>query len=126
MDHLVDTCTLIFFLEDSPRLPDGVARRIEDPGSRSLVSLASLWEIAIKSRLGKLRLDAPLQQLPDLLRKMDCTLLTIDEQHVLAELNPEPQTRDPFDRLLLAQCQVENLRLVTNDRALATHPLVWR
>ena len=42
------------------------------------------------------------------------------------ELDPEPPTRDPFDRLLLAQCAVDNLRLVTVDRALAGHPLAWR
>ena len=45
---------------------------------------------------------------------------------LLADAEPEPQTRDPFDRLLLGQCQVENLRLVTLDRALAAHPLAWR
>ena len=44
----------------------------------------------------------------------------------LADLKPEPQTRDPFDRLLLAQCAVEGLRLVTRDRALAKHRLSWK
>ncbi len=57
---------------------------------------------------------------------MGISLLDIDHHHVLAELDPEPATRDPFDRLLLAQCQVEGMQLVTIDRALAGHPLAWR
>jgi PIN domain nuclease of toxin-antitoxin system len=50
-------------------------------------------------------------------------LVLIDARHVLASVLPEPATRDPFDRLLLAQCQVEGLRLVTIDRALITDRL---
>ena len=50
-------------------------------------------------------------------------ILAIELNHVIASADPEPETRDPFDRLLLAQCQVENLRLVTVDRALVNHRL---
>ena len=57
MDHLVDTCALLLFLEDDPRLPAAATARIEDPAARSYVSLVSLWEIAIKVSLGKLRFD---------------------------------------------------------------------
>ncbi len=49
--------------------------------------------------------------------------MAINEHHAIAEVLPEPATRDPFDRLLLAQCLVEGLRLVTVDRALVGHPL---
>lgn len=89
-------------------------------------SVASIWEIAIKYRLRKLALSTPLADLPSVFRGMGISILTIDHRHVLAGLDPEPATRDPFDRLLLAQCQVEGLRLVTVDRALAAHPLAWR
>lgn len=54
------------------------------------------------------------------------TLIVINHRHVLTAPEPEPATRDPFDRLLLAQCSVENLRLVTLDRALGSHALTWR
>lgn len=57
---------------------------------------------------------------------MDIALLMIDQRHLLAEVFPDPDTRDPFDRLLLAQCTVEDMRLLTLDRALARHPLAWR
>ena len=90
------------------------------------VSVVSLWEIAIKSRLGKLNLKAPLVRLPELIETMGLLLLPIEAPHVLAAVDPEPTTRDPFDRLLLAQCAVENLRLLTSDRRLAAHPLAWQ
>jgi PIN domain nuclease of toxin-antitoxin system len=57
---------------------------------------------------------------------MGMTILNIAAPHVLALVTPEPRPRDPFDRLLLAQCAVENLRLVTVDRALVDHPLAFR
>lgn len=89
-------------------------------------SVASLWEIAIKWRLGKLPIKTPPSALPDALGRGKISLLNIDHRHVLAELDQEPATRDPFDRLLLAQCQVEGMRLVTIDRVLSAHPLSWR
>lgn len=89
-------------------------------------SVASLWEIAIKHRLGKLEIDMPLQRMPDSLKASGLAILPIDISHVLTAADPEPPTRDPFDRLLLSQCQVEELQLVTIDRALIGHPLAFR
>jgi PIN domain nuclease of toxin-antitoxin system len=68
----------------------------------------------------------PVLEIPSALFVLEVPLVTIEAAHVLAELQPEPDTRDPFDRLLLAQCQMEGLRLVTTDRKLAVHPLAWR
>lgn len=90
------------------------------------VSVASLWEMAIKHRLGKLALDVPIAELANAFLSLRFTLLNVDQHHALEELDEQPRTRDPFDRLLLAQCQVEGMRLVTLDRALARHPLAWR
>jgi PIN domain nuclease of toxin-antitoxin system len=90
------------------------------------VSAASLWEMAIKARLGKLPLGMPVRQLPISILAFGYSLLDIDRHHAVEDLLDEPATNDPFDRLLLAQCQVEGMRLVTTDRALQRHPLVWR
>lgn len=90
------------------------------------VSVASLWEIAIKSRLGKLDPGMPLDQMPVMLQASDLKILPIDIPHVITAAEPEPETRDPFDRLLLAQCQAEGLLLVTVDRALVHHPLALK
>jgi PIN domain nuclease of toxin-antitoxin system len=90
------------------------------------VSVATLWEIAIKSRLGKLETGIPLPDIPANLSSGSLEILGINVSHVLHTLDPEPHTRDPFDRLLLAQCHVEGLRLVTVDRALVDHPMAFR
>ena len=104
-------------------LPATVAAKVKDQDAEVYLNAASLWEIAIKWRLGKLRLTAGLDALPKLVIGLGVRVLAIDERHALAAVEPEPLTRDPFDRMLLAQCQVEGLRLVTIDRALVLHPL---
>lgn len=102
---------------------DQLVRSVEN---EKTVSVASLWEMAIKHRLGKLALDVPITELPNAFLSLRFSLLNVDHQHAVEELEQLPPTRDPFDRLLLAQCQVEGMRLVTLDRALARHPLAWR
>lgn len=90
------------------------------------VSVASLWELAIKVRQGKLRTALPVGELETRVEALGWTLVAITGPHALAEVDPGPDTNDPFDRLLLAVCQVERLRLVTRDRKLIGHPLAWR
>ncbi len=127
MRLLLDTHLLIWLLDDGRETIDARFRRALDaPDAILFASIVSVWEIAIKVRLGKLSLQTPLAAVPESLRTLGLALLPIDEHHVLAEVSPEPATRDPFDRLLLAQCQVEGLRLITADRALAGHPFAWR
>jgi PIN domain nuclease of toxin-antitoxin system len=127
MRLLLDSHILLAVVEG--RL-DTLNRPIREALSASTVTLiasvVSLWEIAIKVRLGKLPLRGPLRQLPEAVTRFGLVLLDIQATHVLVEAEPAPRTRDPFDRLLLSQCLVENLRLVTVDRALAAHPLAWR
>lgn len=87
------------------------------------VSVATLWEIAIKARLGKLDPGMPVSELSQYLEATGFQILDISRYHAVAEIEPEPLTRDPFDRMLLAQCKVEGLKLVTIDRALSVDPL---
>jgi PIN domain nuclease of toxin-antitoxin system len=127
MRLLLDTNILLLFFEERlDRLDRARGDALNDAAADLHASVLSLWEIAIKYRLGKLPLRPPLRELPGLLERMGLALLDIKAPHVLAEVEPLPPTRDPFDRLLLSQCLVENLRLVTLDRALAAHPLAWR
>ncbi len=124
MRLLLDTSVLIDFIEG--RLGARTREALVSPDAVVHVSVASLWEIAIKFRLGKLPLRTPLGQLTELLENLGLVVVVIEAAHVLAAVDPEPTTRDPFDRLLLAQCAVENLRLVTIDRQSTAHPLSWR
>jgi PIN domain nuclease of toxin-antitoxin system len=100
-----------------------IRKEISDPDSEFHLSVASLWEIAIKHRLGKLPLKIGLEKLSEIARHYGIALISINEVHVLQSVNPEPSTRDPFDRLLLAQCAAKNMKLVTIDAALQDHPL---
>lgn len=88
-------------------MPKSIRESIVAPTDDLAFSVASLWEIAIKTRLARLHPSIPIASLPDEINAIGMRLLIIDHRHVLAELDPEPATRDPFDRLLLAQCQVE-------------------
>ena len=99
---------------------------VQAPEHDKVVSAASFWEAAIKYRLGKLTLRLPIEAIPDFLGALGFALLAIDHRHAVEDLHVSPFTRDPFDKLLLAQCQVEDMRLVTADRALTPHPLAWR
>jgi PIN domain nuclease of toxin-antitoxin system len=127
MRFLLDTHVLLALIGDgAARLPAAVTTLLMEGGGEHHLSAASLWESAIKCRLGKLRLTLDLAGLPELLDGLGVRSVAIDERHARATVEPEPMTRDPFDRMLLAQCQVEGMRLVTVDRALISHPLAAR
>jgi PIN domain nuclease of toxin-antitoxin system len=89
------------------------------------ISVASVWEIAIKARQRRLHPSVPLADFESELGALHWHLLAVTTSHVVADVDPWPDTNDPFDRLLLAVCQVEGLRLVTRDRKLVDHPLAW-
>ena len=124
---LLDTQVVIAIVENRRTdLSISVQDLLADSASVFIASVASLWEIAIKVRIGKLPLRTDLHVLPDTLKSYRIGRLAVEAAHVLHDLQPLPPTRDPFDRLLLAQCAVEGMRLVTLVRALAAHPLAWR
>ncbi|HLH47841.1 MAG TPA: type II toxin-antitoxin system VapC family toxin [Roseiarcus sp.] len=102
------------------------ARRLAAPETLGFVSVASLWEIAIKTGLGKLDPGMQLQDIAGYFAAVGLSILRIEASHVIVAASPEPETRDPFDRLLLAQCQAEALKLATVDRALLGHPLALK
>jgi PIN domain nuclease of toxin-antitoxin system len=106
-------------------LPPAIASRLREP-KNSFVSVASIWEIAIKHRIGKLSISFNLNSLPHILEDIGIAVLDVESKHTLADIGPEPITKDPFDRLLLGVCAVEGMKLLTIDKALVDHPLAWR
>ena len=126
MRILLDTHALLWWLLDDARLSERARGEIRDSATTVLVSSASGWEIATKHRLGKLGLrpsDAALpapssfdpRRLPELILRDRVDVLPISIEHALeAGLLPGPH-RDPFDRMLVAQCRLEGLPLVTID-----------
>lgn len=119
MNILLDTHILLWHLTDNPRLSLAQSQIIEDPNHIKFFSMASLWEMAIKSSLGKLDLRRPLEELAP------SEIIVIPIRLVpLRTLQSLPfHHKDPFDRLLIAQAQVENLWLMTDDENMPKYRL---
>ena len=116
MKVLIDTHIFLWFME-GVRLRQNAINFFNDPINNSIfVSMATAWEISIKYGIGKLKLpSAPEIWFPDRMRRAGFKLLSIDLQHVLRVNNLPPIHKDPFDRLLISQADVENLTIVTQD-----------
>ncbi|WP_308282867.1 type II toxin-antitoxin system VapC family toxin [Pseudonocardia nigra] len=126
---LLDTHALLWTLLDPDRIPARTLDRIRAADTDVLVSAASAWEIGTKYRLGKLgEAHALVYGYGDHLRRLRATELPISSRHALAAGMLTWEHRDPFDRVIAAQCMIESLPLVTTDRALAAFPgvqVVW-
>jgi PIN domain nuclease of toxin-antitoxin system len=118
MRLLLDTCALLWFLTDDPKLSAAAKAAIEDPANERWLSPISLLEIALKVRLGKLPLRAPFGALfPAQLLANDIHLLPLEPAHIEPLTTLPLYHRDPFDRLIAATALVEGLRLVSPDAA---------
>jgi PIN domain nuclease of toxin-antitoxin system len=116
---LLDTHALLWGFMSPERLPAAVRAAIRSPDDQIFVSVASLWEVAIKMRNGKL--NAP-DDLPDLIRAdPDFELLPILQEHAWQVRQLPLLHRDPFDQLLVAQALVEHLTIVTHDHEIVAY-----
>ena len=117
MKLLLDTHAFLWFVTGDSRLSPRARRRMEEPGAELYVSAASVWEMAVKSSLGKLTLPLPLGPFMDQKRDQGYRVLPVEWHHAWAVENLPFHHRDPFDRLLAVQARVEGLVLVTGDPA---------
>ncbi|MGI8669876.1 MAG: type II toxin-antitoxin system VapC family toxin [Aridibacter sp.] len=115
MRLLIDTHILIYFLEGNNLLSNSHQQIIADSNNEILISIASLWEMAIKISIGKLTLLQPLEDVIKQIEAEDFEILTISPEHTLQVSTMPFYHRDPFDRIIIAQCQVENLDIISND-----------
>ena len=105
MKILLDTHILLALLKGNldSRYP-AISEIMRGPAAQTFVSVASFWEIAIKTRLGKLDPGMPLERIAGFCDISRLDILQINVTHAITAASPVPRTRDPFDRLLLAQC----------------------
>jgi len=115
MQLLIDTHILIWFLEGNKLLPKLRRQIIANPQNDIFVSIASLWEIAIKISIGKLTLAKPLADIIKQITIENIEILSIVPEHTLQVSALPFHHRDPFDRIIIAQSQVENLPTMTDD-----------
>ncbi len=128
MNLLLDTHALIWFLENDPKLSAAAREVIEEPANQRWVSMASGWEMAIKSQLGKLRLPLVFEGLfPGALEARGFSILPIQAGHLHRYHALPLHHRDPFDRLLVAQALADGFTVVGTDPAFDAYgvPRIW-
>lgn len=128
MRLLLDTHSFLWWCADAPQLTRRVRRAVADGGNDVFVSAVNGWEIAIKSRLGKLSLPTrPDRFMRDMLARHAFGVLPITLRHALGEHDLPEHHSDPFDRLLVSQALVEGLTLVTNDERIRKYgaEILW-
>jgi len=119
---LLDTQVWLWMLAAPERLSEPARALVIATDNELLLSAASAWEIAIKYALGKLRLpEAPGDLIPRLMTRTGITPLPIHHRHALHVASLPARHRDPFDRLLIAQAQIEQLPILTADRSFALY-----
>ena len=112
MNLLIDTHILLWWLDDSSRLPPKAATAIADLGNLLFVSAAVIWEIRIKQVIGKLTIAPTFYRV---IQQEGFETLPISADHAYAVGELPLIHRDPFDRLLIAQARIERLTIVTHD-----------
>lgn len=117
--YLLDTHTLLWFITEDEELSDRARQLILDSNNEIFLSIASLWEIAIKVNIGKLALDKPFNQLfPDELDAHGIEILNITINSLIHLTTLPFHHRDPFDRLIIAQALDEGISVISVDSAL--------
>jgi PIN domain nuclease of toxin-antitoxin system len=118
---LLDTQVLFWMVDDPDRLPGAAIELLEDRRNRLYFSLVSIWEASIKFALGRPDFTMPPAALRDGLLRAGLQQLPIASEHVIAVARLPLLHRDPFDRLLVAQAEMEGLTLMTTDKKLAQY-----
>jgi len=125
MQVLLDTQAFLWFTGNDSKLSAVARKLIEEPSNDLLLSAASVWELAIKLSIGKLQLSEPLE--PFLRHHLPANAidpLPILHDHAARVVSLPMYHRDPFDRLLVAQCLVENLPIVSIDATLDAYGII--
>lgn len=122
MKQLLDTHTLLWFTIGDPRINPNLRLQIEN--NDNFLSIASVWEIAIKYSIGKLTLA---MSFDDFVEQQiignGITIKTINQQHISVIAQLPLHHRDPFDRMLIAQAIVENIPIISADKKLDAYAI---
>ncbi len=128
MRLLLDTHTFIWYVTDNPRLSAHVKLLIEDENNEKLVSIASIWEMAIKHSIGRLNFSLPFMEfVGQQLTVSNIGLLEINLQHIEVVALLPLHHRDPFDRLIIAQSMAQQIPILSVDAIFDAYAIgrVW-
>jgi PIN domain nuclease of toxin-antitoxin system len=126
--YLLDTHALLWFLGGDERISTKSKNVIADPKNRCFISIASLWEMAIKMKIGKLDLDLEFKEFANYFSNYNIEILPIAFEHVLETMNLEDHHRDPFDSIIIAQAKHESWTIISKDENFPRYAqvkLIW-
>jgi len=121
---LLDTHIFLWFIQGNDRLSNTARLSIEDPKNQKLISVASLWEIAIKVSINKLEIGMSISDL--VTREVfgnTFSILQIDSAHLDKLEKLTFHHKDPFDRLIIAQSMAENISIISQDKIFSIYPV---
>ena len=124
--YLMDTHTLLWYLRNSQEISKK-SLEIINSETTIFVSIASLWEIAIKNSIGKLQINESVSKIEQLCNEKDISILPIKSKHLDLLLTLEKIHNDPFDRLIICQAKSENLCIITRDSVIPSYEVntIW-
>ena len=121
MKFLLDTHALLWWLTDDDQLGGRAREVVADPANDILISMVSLWEIAVKVRVGKLQAD--IAEIINAVQREGFTVLDIGVAHLVTLAELPMHHRDPFDHLLIAQAMTEDATFMSEDRNAPRYPV---
>ena len=125
MKYLLDTHTLIWFIEASSKISNEIKENLKFPGNSVYLSSVSLWEIALKASLGKLDLKGSFDKLLSDLSDTDIIILQIENDYLKKIAALPAIHKDPFDRLIISTALAEGLTIVTADENIQKYDILW-
>ena len=128
MKFLIDTHTLLWIVTNDKKLSKTANKLYLNSENLIFVSLASIWEMAIKISLKKLSIEEPLKDfIHTQIKRNDIRILNIEPEHILLLENLPFHHRDPFDRLIISQSMNENIPLLSSDKVFDRYPIkrIW-
>jgi PIN domain nuclease of toxin-antitoxin system len=121
LNLLLDTHVALWAITDSPKLPQKARELVQAAKTTVWISVASVWEIAIKHSLGRGDMPVSGQDAVHYFRESGYRFLAVEAEHAVAVEELAHHHQDPFDRILVAQALVEPMRLMTNDPLVALY-----
>lgn len=120
-NFILDTHVFIWAMEGNKRLPADIKNKISDPKNIVFISVATIWEIVIKRKLGKMKIKFDLESSA---KTAGVGIIPIQTAHVLYTEKLPFYHKDPFDRIIIAQSNVENLILITHDEDILKYKVI--
>jgi PIN domain nuclease of toxin-antitoxin system len=115
MNLLLDAHTFIWFVSGDSNLSLKARQEIENPGNLIFFSIASLWEMSLKIKIGKLSIQKPFEEVINDVTENGIEILPISFTHLIENTKLPFHHRDPFDRIIISQSIVENMNIVSRD-----------